>query len=625
MDNSGEHRLLRLIKFAPTFLVLFISFIIVIFIYFDSKKTYEEEKKAIETKFLSDSKDNIQAEVIRVYTYIRYLQANTEEYLKKSIKDRVYEAHEIATNIYETYKYTKSKDEIFELIKVALDKVRFNDGRGYFYIDDEFGNKRLLPIDKENEDKNYFEHLDEKGYSFVKTMVETIKNKTERYDEYYWQNPNTKKAAKKIAFYKYLEPFNVVIGTGEYIEDFEKVVQQQALEYISMIRFKDTGYLFVMENNGKLLSHINKDLIGKHYEENVILKDENNNTIDIVEFAKNNEGFYSYLQKNEDNITRKKISYIKSVYNWNWTIGAGFYEDEIINSIEKLQEKNDEKYSSYIKNITLIFAILIFGLLLISKYISKYLEKILKDYKKELEQNQSMLYQKTKMESMGEMIGNITHQWRQPLSIITTSASAMKIQKEMNILNDEIFLEYIAKINSSANHLSQTIDDFKDFFKPNREKSKFFIQDSFNKALNLISSQFNKQNINIIQDIDDINIFSYENQLIQVFINILNNSRDELIKKDYDRYIFIDVKKINQDIVISIKDNAGGISTEYINRIFEAYFSTKSKSDGTGIGLYMTKDIIEKQLNGSIKAENINFKYENKDFTGADFIITLKA
>ncbi|RBQ29032.1 sensor histidine kinase [Aliarcobacter vitoriensis] len=625
MDNSGEHRLLRLIKFAPTFLVLFISFIIVIFIYFDSKKTYEEEKKAIETKFLSDSKDNIQAEVIRVYTYIRYLQANTEEYLKKSIKDRVYEAHEIATNIYETYKYTKSKDEIFELIKVALDKVRFNDGRGYFYIDDEFGNKRLLPIDKENEDKNYFEHLDEKGYSFVKTMVETIKNKTERYDEYYWQNPNTKKAAKKIAFYKYLEPFNVVIGTGEYIEDFEKVVQQQALEYISMIRFKDNGYLFVMENNGKLLSHINKDLIGKHYEENVILKDENNNTIDIVEFAKNNEGFYSYLQKNEDNITRKKISYIKSVYNWNWTIGAGFYEDEIINSIEKLQEKNDEKYSSYIKNITLIFAILIFGLLLISKYISKYLEKILKDYKKELEQNQSMLYQKTKMESMGEMIGNITHQWRQPLSIITTSASAMKIQKEMNILNDEIFLEYIAKINSSANHLSQTIDDFKDFFKPNREKSKFFIQDSFNKALNLISSQFNKQNINIIQDIDDINIFSYENQLIQVFINILNNSRDELIKKDYDRYIFIDVKKINQDIVISIKDNAGGISTESINRIFEAYFSTKSKSDGTGIGLYMTKDIIEKQLNGSIKAENISFKYENKNFTGADFIITLKA
>ncbi|RBQ31122.1 histidine kinase [Arcobacter sp. FW59] len=625
MDNSGEHRLLRLIKFAPTFLVLFISFIIVIFIYFDSKKTYEEEKKAIETKFLSDSKDNIQAEVIRVYTYIRYLQANTEEYLKKSIKDRVYEAHEIATNIYETYKYTKSKDEIFELIKVALDKVRFNDGRGYFYIDDEFGNKRLLPIDKENEDKNYFEHLDEKGYSFVKTMVETIKNKTERYDEYYWQNPNTKKAAKKIAFYKYLEPFNVVIGTGEYIEDFEKVVQQQALEYISMIRFKDSGYLFVMENNGKLLSHINKDLIGKHYEENVILKDENNNTIDIVEFAKNNEGFYSYLQKNEDNMTRKKISYIKSVYNWNWTIGAGFYEDEIINSIEKLQEKNDEKYSSYIKNITLIFAILIFGLLLISKYISKYLEKILKDYKKELEQNQSMLYQKTKMESMGEMIGNITHQWRQPLSIITTSASAMKIQKEMNILNDEIFLEYIAKINSSANHLSQTIDDFKDFFKPNREKSKFFIQDSFNKALNLISSQFNKQNINIIQDIDDINIFSYENQLIQVFINILNNSRDELIKKDYDRYIFIDVKKINQDIVISIKDNAGGISTESINRIFEAYFSTKSKSDGTGIGLYMTKDIIEKQLNGSIKAENISFKYENKNFTGADFIITLKA
>ncbi|WP_418186462.1 cache domain-containing protein [Aliarcobacter lanthieri] len=620
MDNLNEHRLLRLIKLAPTFLVLLISSIIISFIYFDSKKTYEKDKKEIETKFINDNKENIQTEVERVYTYIRYLQANTEAYLKKSIKDRVYEAYEISTNIYETYKHTKSKEEIFDLIKVALDKIRFNEGRGYFFIDDEFGNKLLLPMDKENEGKNYIGLSNEKEFTFIKRILETIKNKTERYDEYYWENPNTKQTARKIAFYKYFESLNVVIGTGEYIEDFERTVQKQALEYINMIRFKDDGYVFVIDYNGKLLSHINSNLIGKSYTDRYYLETSN----EYDRFKNKDEGFYAFFQKDKLDKVRKKTSYLKNVYNWNWTIGAGFYEDEVVNSIEKLQEKNDELYSSYIKKMSFILFILILGLVSISLYLSRYLEKTLKEYKKELERKQSLLYQKTKMESMGEMIGNIAHQWRQPLSIIITSSSAMRIQKEMNILSDEMFFELTSKINNSANHLSQTIDDFKDFFKPNRIKSKFFIKDSFNKAFDLISVQFNKQNIQIIKDIDDIEIVSFENQLIQAFINILNNSRDELIKKEDDRYIFVDVKEINDEIIISIKDNAGGIKLEHINRIFEPYFSTKTNLDGTGIGLYMTKDIVEKQLNGTIYAENINFEFEEKNFIGANFIIRLK-
>lgn len=387
-----------------------------------------------------------------------------------------------------------------------------------------------------------------------------------------------------------------------------------------MIRFKDCGYVFVMDHNGKLLSHPNISLMGKSYTDRYYLETSN----EYNRFKNKDEGFYTFFQKDKLDKVRKKLSYLKNVYNWNWTIGAGFYEDEVVSSIEKLQEKNEQLYSSYIKKMSFILFILIFGLVSISLYLSRYLEKTLKEYKKELELKQSLLYQKTKMESMGEMIGNIAHQWRQPLSIIITSSSAMKIQKEMNILSDEMFFEFTSKINNSANHLSQTIDDFKDFFKPNRIKSKFFIKDSFNKAFDLISVQFNKQNINIIKNIDDIEIVSFENQLIQAFINILNNSRDELIKKEDDRYIFVDVKEIDGEIIISIKDNAGGIKIDHINRIFEPYFSTKTNLDGTGIGLYMTRDIVEKQLNGIIYAENINFEFEDKSFIGANFIIRLK-
>jgi len=628
MINSQEDKLLKLIKFAPTFLLIFISCIMGLLIYLDARITYEKEKEAIKSEFFNESKNSVQLEVARVYDYIKYLQNNTEEYLKKSIKDRVYEAHAVATNIYETYKGKKSKKEIFELIKVALDKIRFNDGRGYFFIDDEFGNKLLLPLDKENEGKNYFNYIDEEGYAFVKAISQTIKNKDERYDEYLWPNPITNTSEKKISFYKYFEPLNLAIGSGEYIGDFTKTVQKQALDYIHMIKFQDSGYIFVIENDGTFLSHINKNLLGKHYGANVIIEDENGNMIgDIIGFAKKNgEGFFSYLQRIEEgsSILRRKTSYIMALQNWNWVIGAGFYEDEFLTSIEELEEKNYEQYSSYVKNSILIFILLILGLLFISQYISKYLKQILENYKLELKENEALLHQKTKMESMGEMVGNIAHQWRQPLSIITTSATAMKIQKEMKSLSDETFFDFISKINNTATHLSKTIDDFKDFFKLSKNKESFFIEDVFNKAFSLISVQFNRQNINIIKNIDDIEISSYSNYFIQVFINILNNARDELIHKEYDKYIFVNIHKINNEIIISIKDNAGGIKQENIDKVFQAYFSTKLNADGTGIGLYMTKDIVQKQLNGTIEVQNSSFEYKGKNFVGAEFIIKLK-
>ena len=149
--------------------------------------------------------------------YINYLQKTTEEELKNSIKARVYEAHAISTNIYEKYKDTKTKEEIFELIKIALSSIRFNDGRGYFFIDDIYGNKLSYPIDTEIEGKNFINFTDAKGYKFFESIVGIIKNKSEKFDEYYWYKPNTnKEIGRKISFYKCFEPLNIAIGTGEY-------------------------------------------------------------------------------------------------------------------------------------------------------------------------------------------------------------------------------------------------------------------------------------------------------------------------------------------------------------------------------------------------------------------------
>ncbi len=135
------------------------------------------------------------------------------------------------------------------------------------------------------------------------------------------------------------------------------------------------------------------------------------------------------------------------------------------------------------------------------------------------------------MAAMGEMLGNIAHQWRQPLSVISTASTGTKLQKEMNCLSDTQLNSALTTINESAQYLSHTIEDFRGFFNPTNNKfSKFNIRAIFSKVLNILTAQFTAKEIKIIQDIEDFELFSIENELMQVLINILNNARDALVK-----------------------------------------------------------------------------------------------
>ena len=630
MDISKEEQFIKIIRFTPAVFVLVVSFFVVLFLYFENKRTFHEEKKSIEEQFINENKEIIKDEVNRVYTFIKHLQETTEIELKKNVKERVYEAHSLATNIYEKNKDTKTKEEIFQLIKTALSGIRYNNGRGYFFMDDVYGNKLVHPIDTSIEGKNMLNYTDVKGYKLFESIVDTIKQKSERFDEYYWYKPNTnnKEIGRKISFYKYYEPLNMAIGTGEYFDDFEKEIQKKALEYINLIRFGKAGYIFVITYDGVYLAHARENYWGKHYLENNDTKNIGKVIEDITLIAKSGEGYYSYIQnkKPDTDEPTHKISFIKGLSKWNWLIGTGFYEDDALSRIEDRKRKIDEKYEAYIKNILIISFIVMVVLLIISKYVSNFLEEKFRQYKQELSKKQMILHQQSKMAAMGEMIGNIAHQWRQPLSTITTASSGMVLQKEMGVLTDEFFFEASKKINTSAQYLSQTIDDFRNFFTPNKEKTKFLLNDTLSTTLDLISAQFTAKDIHIIKNIENIELDSYENELIQALINILNNAKDELVKKpsDEEKYIFIDIfRNEKNEVNIIIKDNAAGIPNEYIDKIFEPYFSTKHKSQGTGIGLYMTEEIITKHLQGQIFVENKEFTYEGKEYIGAQFTIVL--
>ncbi len=241
---------------------------------------------------------------------------------------------------------------------------------------------------------------------------------------------------------------------------------------------------------------------------------------------------------------------------------------------------------------------------------------------KEVKEQNTMLNQQSKMAAMGKMLESITHQWRQPLSAITISASGIQLQQEFGEISKKEIVETCDNIISNCEHLSDTIDDFRNFFKKDKEQSAFDIKNVYQKTFKLINSSFRNKHIKIIDHIETVELLGHPNELIQVFINILNNSKDELIKIKDEKLIFIDIKKIDENIIIKIKDTAKGAPAEVLPSIFNPYFTTKG-DDGTGIGLYMSKKIIADSFNGTMEANNLEFTYKDKQYFGLEITITI--
>lgn len=234
----------------------------------------------------------------------------------------------------------------------------------------------------------------------------------------------------------------------------------------------------------------------------------------------------------------------------------------------------------------------------------------------EIKNKENLLIQQSKMASLGEMIGNIAHQWRQPLSLISTAATGMKLQKEFNQLDDNTFNDTVDSIANTTKFLSQTIDDFQNYLKEDKIKKDFNINLCIEKTLSIIKGSFINYSINIILDLgEELTISSYENELNQALINVLNNAKDALAGVEgTDRYIHIKSYEDKNKVIIEIIDNAGGIEESAIDKIFEPYFTTKHKSQGTGLGLYMTHKIITQSMNGEIKITNTKHKFNDKIF-----------
>jgi len=237
---------------------------------------------------------------------------------------------------------------------------------------------------------------------------------------------------------------------------------------------------------------------------------------------------------------------------------------------------------------------------------NKTLHKKVKEEVDKQREKENLLIQQSKLAALGEMIGNIAHQWRQPISAVSAIMMNIKWTGISQGVEPKFLNERIKEANEQLQYMSHTIEDFTNFFKPDREKDYFVFANEVKKAYHILKASLEYNNINLqILYKKRIEGFGYANEFSQVVLNIISNAKDVLIEKKIKKpKIIIEIKEDEKNIICQIKDNGGGIEEKNLNRVFEPYFTTKEEH-GTGIGLYISKEIIQKHMKGSLFVRNI--------------------
>ena len=427
----------------------------------------------------------------------------------------------------------------------------------------------------------------------------------------------------------------------------QEELKDQILRYTETIQYETYGYIWVHDTQYNLKAHPFRQTSLNGNDK--YLKDAMGTYIitEYVDKALNNpNGVFSefYWQKPNQTVASKKLGFLKHYEKYNWIIGAGLYMDDIDKSIannKKLLEKRIDKYIRLV--VVISFFVMVF-ISFISFFMSKKITEVFQKYKENVKKKEflledmnrnleekiqiaieeaqkkdrAMLHQ-SRLARMGIMLSMIAHQWRQPLSEVAGILMELETASKFKKVDDKMIKESIEESNKLIQFMSYTIDDFRNFFKPDKQKVHFYIEDPCMEAISLINASIKNHNIDFHYNIKmNYEIYGYRREFAQVLLNLMSNAKDALIqRKIQNPRINLEVDYIDGFSIVTIKDNAGGVESEYLDLIFEPYFTTKSSLQGTGLGLYMSKMIIEKNMGGELSVENVD--------DGAIFKVKIKA
>ncbi|QFR50020.1 histidine kinase [Sulfurimonas lithotrophica] len=600
----------NLIIVIPMSLVLVVSFFIGTF-YIDKVEEYfEQARKNSISEYITNKKNESEVWVSQLDSLFKYKSDTIDSSIKKELKTRVDLAYESAKHIYEKYRKTNSEKDIKNRIKDALSKMYFNEKKNYIFITS-FNGKSVLSGSREFENKNIMNYSDSDGRAIVLEEITKVKKNKEGFikTNYY------KGGGVKTIYVKDLGFYDWYIGSSIFDMQQLELAKQNSLDIIRSTPIQQNNFLAIYENKKPIyLSHKMRELLG-------------------------NEP----LQKVEDSLSKKPqwyeqninghIYYSTYIESFDWHIIYGFNISKMSKSELEKQEKIQILLNKEVDFITKITAIIVVLVVFLSIIFSRTINKIFLSYQDEvklrqrqlellnasleqkvarelhnLRQKDKMLIQQSKMADMGDMLSMIAHQWRQPLNQLSYIFMNIDSAYEYKELNKKYLDEKIKEGNHLLEFMSETIDDFRDYFKPDQKKELTNIGDVVKRGLELMKKPLENAHIEIVHiNKCEKDIEIYVNEFVQVVLNLVKNAKDALFQNNItEPKIKIITKCSQRGTFVEVRDNGGGIDAKIMDQIFEPYFTTKDAKQGTGLGLYMSKMIVEEHLGGKIIVQNID-------------------
>ena len=456
MSTINDQKLLRLIRFAPVVIIGVSALVLNIMLIKDNRDKAEHSIETLRSEVINQQKESIEQHVNLIFNEVNYQNTRAEKLLKQQAKSRVEEAYSIANSLYQTNQ-DKPDSEISRLISEALRPIRFFEGRGYFFIFTMNGINVMHGLRPHVEGKDLIESQDVRGSFILKEHIKLIKESGAAFYRWWYQKPNEPKDKEfeKIGYGKEFAPFNWFIGTGEYVVDVENDIKQQVLSWIQDYSYDDRGYIFVVDNDGVILSHRDPSYLGRNLTD--FTDAEGMKMRSMIMSSKDEGSFVSYnLPITADSqLKEEKISYVRLIKQWGWTIGTGFYLQDFEKYLAEQEALLDEKNRADLIKVSLL-SLLLTGIFtglslvasnIVAKRFDRFQFRINKDFN-ELDKTKNQMQHM----AMHDALTGLPNR----LHLLNDISKGMRLSKANNKLLAVVFvdLDDFKKVNDLYGHAS---------------------------------------------------------------------------------------------------------------------------------------------------------------------------
>ncbi len=610
LKSLRERWTLRLIIITPLASLAILTVVITSFYIEKLSYYFKENAERYLNEYVAGGQRQGEALVKDISILANYNFEHLEESVKKELDDRLELAYKTALFIYNKYQGRLSDEAIKERIVDALSSMQWYGKKNYLWITDYEGNN-ILSGSQELLMRNLLAHTDADGRAIILEEIQIARKYGEGYLKTRLKEGSSLQVIKVVDF----KHFNWFFGSGIHLDYAMQKKKSELLHLLQTAPNGRAGYITLFENKKPVYisekdeKELSSALLAKMQQS---LKKENG----WVELPQENAHIY--------------VHYFKP---FDWHIVYGFKKAFFNAVLQDQQAKMKKEIEEEIRFVTYASAFIALLVGILTFIVSRHIIAIIRNYKTELDsrelqlrelnaslqervkeevhahrEKEKMLIQQSKMAAMGDMISMIAHQWRQPLNQMSYVLMNIEAAYEYKELTPHYMDEKVKEGTKILEYMSHTIDDFKNFFKPDKERTEERISEILEDTIGFIKKSLESEKIALeVKVKNDASLLVYRNELMQVLLNILTNAKDALAEsRPKDPKIEISVDGDEQSVNIEICDNGGGIDDAILEKIFEPYFSTKGAKSGSGLGLYMSKTIVEEHLNGKITVHNSN-------------------